>query len=275
MGGIRRHVAFAGPPDGAPVLLHHGWPQHWYEWRHLIPELAAAGHRVIVPDSRGFGWSEYPPDEDFSHATFVADVVALCEVLGHERISYVGHDWGCWFGFLLALQHPDLVGRAALISAPHPWFPPLAADLESLVRISRLAYQVAIASPTPPGRLKPALFKGIAQAAHGDQFSQQELDTYLVPLCQPSQVRASTLLYRNTLLREAVPIARGDLADGRLTMPVLYMMGEDDLLFEEDMVNDLHSHADDVRIEIVRGAGHFVPEEKPELVRDRVLALLA
>ncbi len=257
------------------MLLHHGWPQHWYQWRHLIPELAATGHRVIAPDSRGFGWSEFPPDEDFSHAAFVDDVVALCEALGLERVSYVGHDWGCWFGFLLALRHPDLVTRAALISAPHPWLPPPRPDLETVVRFSRLAYQVAIASPTPPGPLKPALFRLLAQAAHGERFSESELDAYLVPLSQPSQQRASTLLYRNTLLREMLPIARGAHAGERLTMPVLYMIGDRDLLFDEQAVNELSSHGDDVRTEVLPGTGHFVPEEVPDLVRDRVLAFLS
>ena len=275
MRGIRRHVALAGPADGPPVLLHHGWPQHWYEWRHLIPELAGAGHRVIVPDARGFGWSEYPPDEDFSHAAFVDDVVALCETLGLERVSYVGHDWGCWFGFLLALRHPDLIERAALMSAIHPWLPPPAADLDTVRRFSRLAYQVPIASPAPPGPLKPALFRLFAQAGHGDRFGERELDAYLAPLSQPSQQRASTLLYRNTLRREARPIARGEVAGGRLTMPVLFMIGDHDHLFDEEVVHALSSHGDDVQIEVVPGAGHFLPEEAPDLVRDRVLAFLA
>ncbi len=273
--GLRRHVAFAGPADGAPVLLHHGWPQHWYAWRHLIPELAGAGHRVIVPDSRGFGWSEYPPDDDFSHAAFVDDVLALCEALDLDRVSYVGHDWGCWFGFLLALGHPGLVKRAALMSAPHPWLPPPAPDLETVARFSRMAYQVAIASPTPPGPLKPALFQLIAQAAHGERFSEPDLDAYLAPLSQPSQQRASTLLYRNTLLREMLPIARGAHAGERLTMPVLYMIGDRDPLFDEEAVNALPSHGDDVRTEVIRGAGHFLPEEAPDLVRDQLLSFLA
>ncbi len=266
-------MAFAGPEDGPPVLLHHGWPQHWYEWHHLIPELAGAGHRVIVPDSRGFGWSEYPPDEDFSHAAFVGDVVALCETLGIERVSYVGHDWGCWFGFLLALRHPDLIERAALMSAPHPWIPAPARDLETVRRLSRLAYQVLIASP--PARLKPALFRFMAQAGHGDRFSEQDLDAYLAPLSQPSQLRASTLLYRNSLRREMLPLARGALAAKHLAIPVLYMIGDKDPLFDEPVVHDLSSHGDDVQIEVVPGAGHFLPEETPELVRDCVLSFLA
>ena len=273
--GLRRHVATAGPAGGPPVFLHHGWPQHFWEWRHLMPALASEGFRVIAPDSRGFGWSEHPPDEDFSHQAFVDDAVAICDALKLERIRFVGHDWGCWFGFMLCLERPDLVERAVLMSAPHPWLPPPAPDLETVLRFSRLAYQVAIASPTPPGPLKPALFRTIAQAAHGDRFSERELDTYLDPLNQPSQQRASTLLYRNTLLREMLPIARGAHAGERLSMPVLYMMGGRDLLFDEELMNELTSHGDHVQTEVARGVGHFLPEEAPDLVRDRVLSHLA
>src|SRR4051794_10558857 len=65
--GLR--AAAAGPPGGPPVVMQHGWPQHWYEWRHLFTPLAQAGYRVIAPDFRGFGWSEFPPDEDFRKDT--------------------------------------------------------------------------------------------------------------------------------------------------------------------------------------------------------------
>ncbi len=60
-GGLRMHVAEAGPPDGPAAMLVHGWPQHWYEWRKLIGPLADAGHRVICPDLRGLGWTDAPP----------------------------------------------------------------------------------------------------------------------------------------------------------------------------------------------------------------------
>ena len=273
--GLRRHVATSGPAEGPPVFLHHGWPQHFWEWRHLMPALASEGFRVIAPDSRGFGWSEHPSDEDFSHQAFVDDAVALCDVLGLEGVRFVGHDWGCWFGFMLCLERPDLVQSAVLMSAPHPWPPAPAPDLETLKRLTGLAYQLAIAAPAVPLAAKLALFRTVVQVAHGDCFTEEELEAYMAPLQRPSQVQASTLLYRNTLLRELAPVAKGKYHGRRLEMPTLYLMGNRDPLFDEPQLHALGEHGDCVTTEVIAGAGHFLPEEAPDAVRDRVLTHLA
>ena len=205
--GLRIHVATAGPPDGPPVVLQHGWPQHWYEWRHLIGPLAEAGYRVIAPDFRGFGWSEYPPDEDFRKETLVDDLIALCDVLGHRRISLVGHDWGGWVGWLLCLRRPDLVDRAVLLSAPPP-FPPDRIDPAALGRVGRLAYQIPIAAPVPHAA-KLAWFQQMGKVLGGRP--PDEVEVYAETLMQRSQVRASTLLYRQFLTRGAAGAARPSL----------------------------------------------------------------
>src|ERR1700710_1360374 len=90
--GVRLHVAEAGDGDGPPLLLLHGWPQHWWSWRHLIPQLAQT-HRVIACDLRGWGWSSAPPG-DYAKATFARDVLALLDAEGLERVTLMGHDWG-------------------------------------------------------------------------------------------------------------------------------------------------------------------------------------
>src|SRR5947209_2285710 len=83
------HLACAG--DGPPLLLLHGWPQHWWCWRHVIPTLAHS-RRVIAPDLRGWGWSQAPPG-DYAKSTFAADVLALLDAEGLDRVSVIGHDW--------------------------------------------------------------------------------------------------------------------------------------------------------------------------------------
>src|SRR4051794_2455046 len=96
VGGVRLHVAEAG--EGPPLLLLHGWPQHWWCWRYVIGELATT-HRVIAPDLRGFGWSDAPPG-DYAKATFAADVLALMDAEGLDRVRVIGHDWGGYTAFL-------------------------------------------------------------------------------------------------------------------------------------------------------------------------------
>ena len=97
--GLRFHVAVAGPEDAEPLVLLHGWPQHWFAWRRLLGPLAER-YRVYAPDLRGFGWSDAPPG-DYLKATLAADVVALLDELELERVRLAGHDWGGFAGFLV------------------------------------------------------------------------------------------------------------------------------------------------------------------------------
>jgi pimeloyl-ACP methyl ester carboxylesterase len=269
--GLRVHVAFAGPPAGRPVVLQHGWPQHWYEWRHLIGPLADAGYRVMAPDFRGFGWSEYPPDEDFRKETLVDDLIALCAELGYGRISLVGHDWGGWVGWLLCLRRPDLLDRAVLLSAPPP-FPPDRVDPAAVGRLGRLAYQLPLAAPLPFAA-KRAFLQRMSDLFGGRP--PDEAEAYAATLSQRSQMRATTLLYRQFLTREVGQLIARRYAGQRLTVPVLYMVGDEDLLFYEGLVDEPAPHADaDYRGEVLQGVGHFVADEAPDLLRERVLGFL-
>jgi pimeloyl-ACP methyl ester carboxylesterase len=92
--GLLMHAAEAG--EGDPIVLLHGWPRHWYLWRDLIPQLAT-DRRVICPDLRGFGWTEAPA------GGYGKDQLAT-DRLGVDRFDLVGHDWGAYTGFLIALR---------------------------------------------------------------------------------------------------------------------------------------------------------------------------
>jgi pimeloyl-ACP methyl ester carboxylesterase len=115
--GVRVHVAEAG--GGDPVVLLHGFPQHWYAWRHVIP-LLAGQYRLICPDWRGFGWSETPP-RGYDTASRAADILALMDVLGLRRVRLIAHDWGAHAAFLTALEAPERVSHLLAVNARHPW----------------------------------------------------------------------------------------------------------------------------------------------------------
>jgi pimeloyl-ACP methyl ester carboxylesterase len=267
--GLRLHVAEAGQGDA--VVLQHGWPQHWWEWRHLIPPLAER-YRVICPDIRGFGWSEEPADDDYLKETLVDDLLALLAELGVERIRFVGHDWGALIGFLLCLRPEHPVERLVAMSALPPWPPPGGVDPK---RLARLAYQLPIAAPAP-GALKTwAAYRLLRAGRWRAEWAPGELDTYLAPLRLPRGRRATTLMYRTFLLREVADIARGKYLGRPVSVPVRFLIGERDLFTEPGLEKHVRANVDDPEFEVVSESVHFLPEDRPDVVRDRILEFLA
>jgi pimeloyl-ACP methyl ester carboxylesterase len=120
--GVRAHVAQAGPDDAPPLLLLHGWPQHWYLWRDVIPRLADR-FRLICPDNRGFGWSAPPPDGDMRKRRIAEDAVAVLDALGIERAGLIGYDWGGWAGWFVCLDASERVRAFLALNIMHPWQP--------------------------------------------------------------------------------------------------------------------------------------------------------
>src|SRR6476661_52340 len=110
--GVTLHYVVSG--SGPVVVLLHGWPQTWYEWRHVIPALAER-YTVIAPDLRGLGDSSRP-ETGYDKKTVADDVWQLVNgKLGHERFSVVGHDWGGPTAYALAAAHPEAVTRLAIL----------------------------------------------------------------------------------------------------------------------------------------------------------------
>ena len=105
--GFTMHYVTAG--SGYPLVLLHGWPQSWYEWRKVIPALSEK-YTVIVPDLRGAGDSGRPLD-GYDKRTLAADVRELVSQLGYEKVGVIGHDWGGSVSFFFAYDNRDLVER--------------------------------------------------------------------------------------------------------------------------------------------------------------------
>ena len=116
--GLRMHVAEAGNPDAPTVLLLHGFPQHWWEWRKVIPPLAER-YRVVALDLRGAGWTDAPA-HGYTVGDFLADVLALLDALGLRRVGLLAHDFSAFVGFRLCFDHPERVA-AFLCLGPHPY----------------------------------------------------------------------------------------------------------------------------------------------------------
>src|SRR5215210_8119198 len=120
---VRVHLAEAGPGDAPPILCLHGWPQHWFIWRRVIP-LLSDQYRLLCPDLRGFGWSGWPADGDFRKDRLAEDAVALLDRLEIDRAHVIGHDWGAWVGMLLAVNASDRLRALLALGIVHPWQAP-------------------------------------------------------------------------------------------------------------------------------------------------------
>src|ERR1700753_596854 len=105
------HYVVAGRGD--PVVLLHGWPQTWYEWRNIIPALAER-YTVIAPDYRGAGETERPQGGYDKH-TIMEDLRGLVNQLGFKRLRVVGHDIGVMIAYRYAAVHPDEVEQLVLM----------------------------------------------------------------------------------------------------------------------------------------------------------------
>jgi pimeloyl-ACP methyl ester carboxylesterase len=106
--GIRLHVVMAGPTNGLPVVLLHGFPESWLCWAKQWYAFAEAGCRVIIPDQRGYNLSDKPKGvRAYKIDTLVNDVIGLISALGFEKVSLVGHDWGAAIAWMLASKYPE------------------------------------------------------------------------------------------------------------------------------------------------------------------------
>lgn len=120
--GIRVHYLDEGPADAAPVLLVHGEPSWSFLYRHMIPVLVAAGHRVVVPDLVGFGRSDKPADQaDYTYAAHVDWMrAALFDALDLRRITLFGQDWGGLVGLRLVALAPERFDRLVVANTGMP-----------------------------------------------------------------------------------------------------------------------------------------------------------
>jgi pimeloyl-ACP methyl ester carboxylesterase len=268
-GRVRLHVAQAG--SGAPVLLLHGWPQHWWCWRRVIERLGG-DYRLVVPDLRGFGWSE-APGTGYSAAGFAGDAVGLLDALDLPRAHVIGHDWGGFTGILLGLRHPERVDRLLLCNTPGPWARPTPRTLAGL---RRAWYAALVATPVlgervvADPRFVPWFLRLGGQA---ELFSDEDATLYADQFRDPARAAAASRLYRYYLQTAQAVLLRHAFAGRRLETPTRLLFGADDVYIPLAILEEIEAHGDDLTLEVVRGCSHWLPEERPDLVADRARAL--
>jgi pimeloyl-ACP methyl ester carboxylesterase len=267
--GVRIHVAEAG--EGDPLVLLHGWPQNWWEWRHLIPRFAD-DYRLICLDTRGSGWSDAPKD-GYDKETMATDVLAVLDRLGVDRVRMVGHDVGGYLGFLICLRAPERVVRYVSLNTGHPFVRPTPAALGTLWRF--WYWPINGAPLLGPWLIRHAFFSKALRrwfTAVQAGWSAEDGEIFLAPWKEPARALAASKTYRTYLLVDSPRVLLGGYRKVRLTVPTLMLHGSDDRILREPFLRGFEPFAHDMTLELVPGAGHFIADEHPGLVADRVLA---
>jgi len=274
LGDVRLHYVEAG--EGPLVLLLHGFPQFWYEWRHQIPALVEAGFRVVAPDMRGYNLSDKPPGVRSYRVELLArDVERLILACGERTASVVGHDWGAIVAWIAAMRYPGHLERLAILNVPHP-----ARFLDGLlspVQLLRSSYVFFFQIPRLPEKVIRAggfaLLRSVLRRdpVRPGAFSAEDIERYVEAMARPGALTA-TLNYYRALLRN--PREKQTLLE-RIEAPVLVIWGERDRFLSRRLADPPLLWVPNLfHVERLPDASHWVAEDRPREVNALLLDFL-
>jgi pimeloyl-ACP methyl ester carboxylesterase len=274
--GVTLNVGTAGPEDGPPLILLHGFPESHRTWRGLVP-LLADRYRLIMPDQRGFAGSDAPQAKDeYKTDKVVADLFALVDRLALEEFTLVGHDWGGAVAWAAAIRGDPRLKRLVILNAPHPVI-----FQKSLIEDSdqRAASQYITAFRTPG-------FEKAVEAMGWETFfeksfsghvdlgiiSPDERAQYIAEWSQPGVFTAMLNWYRAAAVMVPPPSVTVPLPDfllrafPKVSVPTLVVWGLRDKALLPLQLEGLEMLVEDLTVVRVEEAGHFLPWAKPEAV---------
>jgi len=260
--GLHSHVAVIG--EGDPVVLLHGFPQHWWQWHAVAPVIAAAGYRVIGPDLRGAGWT-VADDPRVERETRLRDLLALFDALHIDRAHVVSHDMGVLTAFQLTYDHPERVRTAVQLSVPPAFMTFSPKTLPGFRHLPPFIWH-------RPGASLRGVFSEVYVAR---PMSEATVEAHLVPMRRPDIDAAVRPLTSGMVLPEGMRMARGFYRRRRLTVPTLVVLGSQDRFWNAEIVKIVcrnpERYADRMEFAYVDGAAHFITDDAPAAVTDLAL----
>lgn len=274
--GLRLHAAVAGPPGAPLVVLLHGFPEFWYEWRHQIGPLAAAGFRVIAPDQRGYNLSGKAGPYDLQ--TVAGDIARLITLAGYDSAHVVGHDWGGAAAWAVAGWHPDKVRRLLVINLPHPLAMSDAIRHLNLRQYLRSTYVAFFQLPGLPEwslrRDQFALLKrGLLSSSLPGAYSDEDLERHAQAWSQPGALSAMLGWYRAVGTSWRM-VAASRALFSRIAAPTLILWGERDIALGVELAEASVPYLADGRLVRYPSHTHWLPAEASDEVTRQLLAHL-
>jgi len=268
--GIRLHTIVAGPENGKPVVLLHGFPEFWYGWRHQIEPLAKAGYRVIVPDQRGYNLSEKPNGvKQYRIDLLAQDIVGLLDSLRYPEVALVGHDWGGVVAWQVATDYPERLSQLVILDAPHQDSMQRAL-LHHPSQLVRSWYIYMFQLPWVAEHLFYPRFANFDAAKPGS-FTAKDIACYREAWAQPGAVHATINWYRaafRAIFRPTVGTS------APIQVPTLILWGEADWALSPWLARDSAAHCTQSTLRFFPGVGHWLQHDKPQEVTQAILDFL-
>ncbi len=271
--GVKLHYAKAGHATGGPaVMLLHGWPQTWYEWRHVIDRLAG-DFTVIAPDIRGFGYSGKPPS-GYDAQSIAGDLEALAVHLGLSDVTVIGHDWGAVFGYVFAASARKLVTALGIVEMALPGVGIMEGAMAPQPGGNFLWHMGFQSVPELPelliaGKERPYLRWFFEHFAYDPSaIGAADLDEYVAAITQVGALRAGLAVYQDFFVSAKQVEAH---ARTPLTIPVRAFGGASCL--GPLTLTSVQAVAPKAEGGVIERCGHWAGEERPDFVADLVRQL--
>lgn len=271
--GIEFEVFEAGAGDRLALLLH-GFPQHAVMWRHLVAPLAAAGYRVWAVNQRGYGATTRPAKKEaYSLEALTGDLAALIDAARPASVMLIGHDWGGFIAFVVAIRKLRRIDALVVLNIPHPLCFRRALEQEWRQKL-KSAYSAFFQLPWLPELLLSARGGAVAQrlmhwlAGRDGVFSKEAMAIYRANVAAPGAAAAMLNWYRAA----GRDILEAEDLDQRIDAPTLVLWGVDDAALGESCLDGTERYVGDLRIARLPGVSHWTPEDAPEKVNKLILS---
>jgi pimeloyl-ACP methyl ester carboxylesterase len=278
--GIRLHYARAGSAGAPPILLLHGFPEYWGAWEDLMP-LLAHEYQLVAPDLRGFNLSSQPLDvQSYRVRELVGDLELFCQHLGWERPTVVAHDWGGAVAWQWAIARPQRIANLVMLNSPHPI--PIARELaRNPAQQAASAYMNWLRAPGSETGLAKHNFAALEtfflQMQRGDVkwYTPERAARYREVWARG--MTGGVNYYRASPLHPPVAgetLIELDPAMFHVRVPTLVLWGEADSALRAGLLDGLEELIDDVTIQRLPRATHWLAHEEPEVIAEAIRAFV-
>ncbi len=275
--GFDFHVTEAGSGDRLALCLH-GFPELGHSWRHQLPMLADLGYRAWAPDLRGYGKTRPRPTRrrDYRIPLLVDDVAALIDAANPSETVLIGHDWGGWHAWHLAIHQLRPLDKLIVMNIPHPTR--FQQGLRSFRQMRKSWYVAFFQLPWMPEKMlgrNNAEMVGVSlkrNLVHPERVDDETIDVYRQAASEPGALRAMLNWYRGSVLSAKQFISRRDVP--LIETPTLLLWGEQDTALGRELSEGTEEYVADLTVRYLPDAGHCVQQDEPEAVNAMMAAFL-